>query len=355
MPGGREVFYFQRLTSPEDFRAVIDAAGVTLTHLEYDMPAAEIDAVLARARACQIHPDSHIARQNGYAGDAALIARCPNLLAISLPGSGYDAVDLADCTAAGVLVVNQAGLHAQGAVEHVIGMMIGLSRKMVQAHTALHGPRDWERHAFVGRNIAGKTLGIVGFGAIGQRLAGICRAAFGMRVVTCHPRLDAGAIRALGAEPIAFDTLLAESDFVVAALPLTDETRGMFGAAEYARMKDTAYFITVSRGGVHDEAALAEALAAGGIAGAGVDVWEVEPPPPDHPLLALPNVIATPHIAAMTVDGRRNIARGAAEQLVGILDGRRPPRLVNPEVWPAYAERFARITGKSVVEGPSRG
>ncbi len=115
-------------------------------------------------------------------------------------------------------------------------------------------------------------------------------------------------------------------------------------------MKDSAYFITVSRGGVHDEAALAEALIAGEIAGAGVDVWEVEPPPPDHPLLALPNVIATPHIAAMTEDGRNNIARGAAEQLVDILNGRRPTRLLNPEVWPRYVERYERVTGHSVKE-----
>lgn len=350
MPGRREVFYFHRLTNPEIFQAVFEDAGVVLTHLEYEMPRTTIDETLARARAYQIHPDSHIAREKAYTGDAALIARCPNLLAISLPGSGYDAVDIADCTAAGVLVVNQAGLHAQGVVEHVLGMMIGLSRRMILAHNALHGPRDWERQAFIGRNIEGRTIGIVGFGAIGQRLARVCRDAFGMRIVTYHPRMDPADIRAHGAEPVAFDALLQESDFVVAALPLTDETRGMFGRTEFTRMKDSAYFITVSRGGVHDEAALAEVLDAGGIAGAGVDVWEVEPPPPEHPLLALPNVIATPHIAAMTEDGRNSIARGAAEQLVGILDGHRPSRLLNPEVWPRYVERFERVTGQSVKE-----
>lgn len=350
MPGRREVFYFHRLTNPDLFQAVFKDAGVVLTHLEYEMPVATIDATLACARAYQIHPDSHIARENGYAGGGALIERCPNLLAISLPGSGYDAVDIADCTAGGVLVVNQAGLHAQGVVEHVLGMMIGLSRQMIQAHNALHGQRDWERHAFVGRNIEGRTLGIVGFGAIGRRLASVCRKAFDMRIVTFHPRMDAADIRAQTAEPVAFDVLLRESDFVVTALPLTDETRGMFGVAEFTRMKDTAYFITVSRGGVHDELALAEALAAGGIAGAGVDVWEVEPPPPEHPLLALPNVIATPHIAAATEDGRNNIARGAAEQLVGILDGHRPPRLLNPEVWPRYVERYEQVAGHSVKE-----
>jgi len=348
MPGQREIFYFHRLTNQDVYRAVVEAAGVILTHLEYDMPRAAIDAVLARAWAYQIHPDSHIARQNGYAGGAALIARCPNLLAISLPGSGYDAVDIADCTAAGVLVVNQAGLHAQGVVEHVLGMMIGLSKQMIQAHNALHGARDWGRLVFAGRNVEGKTLGIVGFGAIGRRLAGLCGDAFGMRVLAFHPRLAAAEVRARGAEPADFETLLRESDFIVAALPLTDETRGMFGAAQFACMKRTGYFITVSRGGVHDELALAAALSAGVIAGAGVDVWEVEPPPADHPLLALPNVIATPHIAAMTIDGWNAVARGAAEQLVSILDGKAPPRLLNPEVWPLYAKRYEQITGRPV-------
>lgn len=205
--GRQEVFYFHRLTNPDIFRTVIEDAGVVLTHLEYDMPAATIDAALARAQAYQIHPDSNIARENGYEGGAALIARCPNLLAISLPGSGYDAVDMADCTAAGIPVVNQAGLHAEGVVEHALGMMIALSKQIIQAHTALHGPRDWGRLDFVGRNIEGKTLGIVGFGAIGQRLAAVCHGAFGMRVVAFHPRRDAAEIRAAGAEPVAFDAL----------------------------------------------------------------------------------------------------------------------------------------------------
>jgi len=352
MAGKREVFYFYRLTNADVFQTVLDGAGVTLTRLEYDMPVATIDAALARARIYQIHPESNLARQNGYEGGAALIARCPNLLAISLPGSGYDVVEMAACTAAGVLVVNQAGLHAEGVAEHALGMMIGLSKQIIQAHTALHGPRDWRRLDFAGRDIAGKTLGIVGFGAIGQRLAAICRGAFGMRIVTHHPRLAAAEIRTQGAEPMGFDALLEEADFIVAALPLTDQTRGLFGAAEFARMKETAYFITVSRGGVHDEAALAEALTAGSVAGAGIDVWEVEPPPSDHPLLAFPNVMATPHIAAMTFDGWNRVARGAAEQLVGILDGHRPPRLLNPDAWPRYVERYERITGTPIEETP---
>jgi D-3-phosphoglycerate dehydrogenase len=119
----------------------------------------------------------------------------------------------------------------------------------------------------------------------------------------------------------------------------------MIGAAQYALMQPHAYFITAARGFIHDETALAEALAAKKIAGAGLDVWSKEPPPPDHPLLKFDNVIVSPHTAGVTVETRANMARIAAEQLLDALDGKRPPRIVNPEVWPVYATRFEQAFG----------
>ena len=119
----------------------------------------------------------------------------------------------------------------------------------------------------------------------------------------------------------------------------------MMGAAQFARMQPHAYFITTARGGIHDEAALAAALTAKQIAGAGLDVWEDEPPPPDHPLLHFDNVLVSPHTAGITRQSRHNIAKIAAEQMCDILDGKRPPRLLNPEVWPAYQDRFQKILG----------
>jgi D-3-phosphoglycerate dehydrogenase / 2-oxoglutarate reductase len=126
---------------------------------------------------------------------------------------------------------------------------------------------------------------------------------------------------------------------------LTAETRGMIGARELTLMRPDAYFITTARGGIHDEAALADALASGRIAGAGLDVWQKEPPDPDHPLLQFDNVLVSPHTAGVTHESRHNMGRLAAEQVLDILDGKRPPRLVNPEGWPLYRQRFGRILG----------
>jgi D-3-phosphoglycerate dehydrogenase len=144
---------------------------------------------------------------------------------------------------------------------------------------------------------------------------------------------------------VTLDELLRRADFVSINCPLDEGTRGMIGAREFALMQPHAYFITTARGFIHDERALAEALRSKQIAGAGLDVWDKEPPAADHPLLQFDNVIASPHTAGMTREARANMGRIAAEQLVMTLDGKRPPRIVNPQVWPAYAERFEQTFG----------
>ena len=145
----------------------------------------------------------------------------------------------------------------------------------------------------------------------------------------------------------SFDELLARSDFVSLHCPRDKDTLKMMNAAAFARMKKGAMFITTARGGIHDEGALQAALESGHLYGAGLDVWEKEPPPLDHPLLKQPNVVATYHTAGVTGEARRNMATYAAEQIVGILKGGRPPRLINAEVWPAYAKRFEAVMGTS--------
>jgi D-3-phosphoglycerate dehydrogenase len=145
-----------------------------------------------------------------------------------------------------------------------------------------------------------------------------------------------------GARKVELDELVATSDIVSLHCPRDASTVNLFGAAQYARMKKGAYFITTARGGIHDEIALAEALRSGHLAGAGLDVWQPEPPPLDHPLLALDNVFATYHTAGVTHEARRNIATMGAEQIVGLVRGEKPPRLVNPEAWGTFRTRAAQ-------------
>jgi D-3-phosphoglycerate dehydrogenase len=166
-----------------------------------------------------------------------------------------------------------------------------------------------------------------------------------MRVLAYDPLLTAEQVTARGAEKVELDELLIQSDYVSVHCPLTKQTRRLMGAAQFARMKPEAYFITTARGFIHDEEALAEALRKNQIAGAGLDVWEDEPPPHNHPLMAFDNVIVSPHVAGATIEARDNMGRIAAEQVLQILDGKKPPRLINPEAWPAYRERFERIMG----------
>jgi D-3-phosphoglycerate dehydrogenase len=166
-----------------------------------------------------------------------------------------------------------------------------------------------------------------------------------MNVLACDPYLSATEMAERGGEKVELDQLLSRADYVSISCPLTKESRGMIGAREFALMQPHAYFITTARGFIHDEAALEQALRGKRIAGAGLDVWAKEPPPPDHPLLQFDNVLASPHTAGVTREARENMGRIAAEQMLDTLDGKRPPRIINPEVWPDYARRFGRTFG----------
>ena len=277
--------------------------------------------------------------------DAAFVARCPDLLAVCTAGAGYDIVDVDACTAAGVIVCNNSGPGAESVAEHTLGFMLTLAKKIGLADRALRRAAIHDRSSFTNTELRGKTLGVVGLGRIGTRLVELC-APFSMHVLAYDPYLDDADATARRAELASFETLLAESDFVVATCPLTDATEGLFDRAAFARMKPTAYFVTTARGEVHDEAALAEALESGAIAGAGIDVFHTEPPPPDHPLLALDTVIATPHTAGVTLEARRDLAAAGAEQWLTIFAGGAPAGLVNPEAWPRYSDRFTTLLGR---------
>ena len=273
---------------------------------------------------------------------ADLIARCPSLLCVSSGGAGYDTVDVAACTEAGIAVVNQAGGNAASVAEHTLGLMLGVSRRMLEGDRRMRREIGYSREDVMGHEIQRKTAGLVGIGHIGTRVAGLCRA-FGMEVLATDPFLSPEEIARRGAKAVSFEELLARSDFVSLHCPRDASTMKLMNPEAFDRMKKGAIFITTARGGIHDEAALVQALRSGHLAGAGVDVWDQEPPALDHPLLAMDNVFATFHTAGVTHEGRRNVAAMAADQIVSLLSGEHPPRLVNPEVWPRFQARFAPV------------
>ena len=273
---------------------------------------------------------------------AELIAQCPDLVCVSSGGAGYDTIDVAACTAAGIAVVNQAGGNAASVAEHTYALLLAVQRRVVESHQRLRHDTGFSREDLMGHEIHGGVIGLVGLGQIGTRVARIALG-FGLRVLAHDPLLDADTIRSRGAEPASLDELLAGSDFVSLHCPLDASTRGLFDARAFAAMKPGAVFISTARGGIHDEGALYDALRAGHLRGAGLDVWQQEPPGRDAPLLNLDNVVATFHTAGVTHEARRNVARSSATQLAAMLRGQRPPQLVNPEVWPAAAQRIANL------------
>jgi D-3-phosphoglycerate dehydrogenase len=319
---------------------------VRLDRLENDTADAEAAPILAAAHVYQIgSARDEIARR--FHVDAGLIARMPDLLMVSTNGVGYDTVDLDACTDSGILVVNQAGGNREAVAEHALGMMLALSKRIAESNQAMRRGRLVDRVAYMGHDLFGKTIGIIGLGHVGARIAELCRGLFAMQVLACDPYLTAAVCRERGAEKVALDDLLSRSDFVPINCPLTAESRGMVGPKQFALMRPHAYLITTARGHIHDETALAETLRRKEIAGAGLDVWATEPPPHQHPLLQFDNMLASPHTAGVTAETRFNMAKIAAEQILDALDVKPVVRKVNPQAWPAYARRFARRFGFS--------
>jgi len=325
--------------------------GISFRRLSYDAPKEDNWKALAAAHVyCISSTRQELPEQ--YRCNAALLERCPDLLAVSTSGAGYDTADAAACTAAGVLLVNQSGANADAVAEHALAMMLSLTKNIPQTDRSLRSGSGLSREHFKGWNARGRTVGLVGIGNTGRRLARMCGLGLQMKVLACDPYLSAEEIRERGANKLDLATLLAESRFVSVHCPYNDETRNMIGARELAAMQPGSYLITTARGGVVDEEALAAALKSRHLAGAGVDVWNEEPPAASHPLLALENVIATHHTAGITHDSRENMRTWNAQQVLGILRGERPPRLVNPAAWSRFAQRLEEILGISPEKLP---
>jgi glyoxylate reductase len=266
--------------------------------------------------------------------DAELLDAAPRLKVVSNMAVGYDNVDVAECTRRGLPVGNTPGVLTDTTADLAFALLLAAARRVAEGAQYVQAGQ-WKTFSpmlMLGRDAHGATLGIVGLGRIGSAVARRARG-FDMRVLYHNRRRDEAAERELGAEYRSLEALLAESDFVSLHTPLGPETRGLIDRARLRQMKPTAILINTARGPVVDTAALLEALRAGVIGGAALDVTDPEPLPADHPLLGLPNCLVVPHIASATVTTRNKMATMAAENLLAGLRGERLPNCVNPEVY----------------------
>ncbi len=261
------------------------------------------------------------------------------LRVVGRAGVGVDNIDVSTATELGILVVNSAEGNTIAAAEHTIGMLLALSRSIPAAAASL-ARGEWKRSRFVGVEVYQKTLGVLGFGKIGREVARRGRG-LGMQVLASDLFITPEQAAREGVDLVELAELLERSDYLTVHAPLTRDTRGMIGEAEIARMRPGARLINCARGGIVSEAALFAALESGHLAGAALDVFEQEPPPPDGPLLRHPNVVATPHLGASTEEAQVNVAVDVADQILDVLAGRPARSAVNvPAVSP---EVYARI------------
>lgn len=258
---------------------------------------------------------------------AELMDISPELKVISRTGVGVDNVDIDAATSRGIMVLNTPTANAVSVAEHAVTLILALSKQLMYLDSSIRQNNFKARRLNLPVDVDGKTLGLIGCGGIGRIVAQKCRAAFNMRVLAYDPYLKTAPE---GIELVAdLDEIYTQSDFISIHLPLTPETRGMIGAETLGRMKPTAILINTSRGGIVDEAALAEALNGGRLAGAGLDVFEQEPVAMDSPLMTAKNLLMTPHSAALTKECVLRVANAAAAGIIDAVEGREPQAVFN--------------------------
>src|SRR6266446_320341 len=244
---------------------------------------------------------------------AELMDAAKKLRVIGRAGGGVDNIDVGAATARGIVVMNAPDGNTITTAEHTIALLVALARSVAQANQSLKAG-NWKRKQFIGVELQGKTLGIIGLGRIGRAVAARARA-FGMKIVGHDPFIAPDQARDLEIESASLDEVFSRADFLTVHTPLTSETRGLIGARAFAKMRKGVRVINCARGGLVDEKALYDAIKSGVVAGAALDVFEQEPPPPDHPLLSLDEVIVTPHLGASTTEAQEGVAVTVAEQM----------------------------------------
>jgi D-3-phosphoglycerate dehydrogenase len=245
--------------------------------------------------------------------DAEVLAAAPRLKAVARAGAGVDNIDLNTAGANGISVMNTPGGNTIAAAEHTFGLMLALARQIPAGHQSLVEGR-WDRKLFMGTELKGKTLGIIGLGRIGQAIA-LRAQAFAMTTIAFDPIATADVFESTSTTSVSLDELLARSDFISLHAPANESTLNMINAETIARMKDGVRILNTARGTLIDAAALADGIRSGKVAGAAVDVYAQEPPEGDYPLLGLSGVIHTPHLGASTVEAQITVAVQAAEQI----------------------------------------
>ena len=319
-PRAKPPVWFERAIVPELVAEV--AASVTILG-----PASDDDPYAGLATA-----QGAVASTMRY--DAVLMDHAPQLRLIARTGIGYDLVDIAEATRRGIAVCNTPDAPTVSTAEHAVTLILMVAKNVKRAEARLRqgGGDYYARHEAI--ELDGKTLGLVGLGRIARRVATICEG-LGMQVMAFDPFLPETAFPASVARAASLEGLLGVADVVSLHVPLSDATRGMFGAEQFAQLKPGAVFVNTARGGLVDGDALLGALEDGRLFGAGLDVTEPEPLPADHPLLHRDDVVVTPHVASGTAESKVRIFRAAFAQVVQGLSGQRPDHLVNPDVWEA--------------------
>ncbi|KAL4447497.1 hypothetical protein ABPG75_004716 [Micractinium tetrahymenae] len=302
----------------------------------YDMTKEELLAKISLCDAIVIRSATKVTREVFEASKG-------RLKVVGRAGVGIDNVDLAAASEVGCLVVNAPTANTVAAAEHGIALLCALARNVSQADAAMKDGR-WERNKWVGVSMVGKTLAIMGFGKVGSEVARRAKG-LGMTVVAYDPYASAEKAAALGVTIVSMDEALSRGDFFSLHMPLTPNTKGMFGDDAFAKMKKGARIVNVARGGVIDDDALVSALDAGVVAGAALDVYEVEPPPADNPLVGRPDVICTPHLGASTKEAQEEVAYEIAEAVISALKGELTPSCVNaPMVAPEVLKELQPYT-----------
>ncbi|HVN64096.1 MAG TPA: phosphoglycerate dehydrogenase [Candidatus Binataceae bacterium] len=303
---------------------------------------AELAQIIAPYDALLIRSGTKVTRE--------VIDAATSLKVIGRAGVGVDNVDLEAATRRGIVVMNSPTGNSVTTAEHAIAMMMALARHIPAANAALRAGK-WERGKFTGAEVCNKTLGVVGLGNIGRIVADRA-VGLKMKVIGYDPILTAEAASRIGVDLVSLDELFARADFITVHTPLTDDTRGIVGAAAFVKMKKGVRIINCARGGIVDETALAEALSSGKVAGAALDVFVEEPPPKDHPLLKFDNVIATPHLGAATDEAQVQVSVDIAQQVAEfLLEG----TIRNAVNIPAVSPKELEVLGPHLTLGEKLG